>query len=384
MLNTHESELDAARREIARLKEQKGHTNGTATDDDISANISSESHLIISLKKQLESECLNSRNLKQQLELERVYASRITDKHNFLYNKLHGSTSRAHPNQQNTSTSSTGGGVGATTSSTSLLGGAGVERSSQNCDLESSDSMNLGFDDSFGLRGLQTFGLGETNNNTQRHQPSHSESDHLLFEGLITGGGGNDVSDVMMPLSQIVKQPSPSIATSSPLTSRHLMNGCCGSGAGSHHFTLAESGAALKSTASPSARLSTLQSQHQSFTRSDQLISLNRSNSTGNSATSKQPHFYSVPPPSNLINLSGVAVSGIGSSGVLSLTSLDGLESVNSRNSGGLSGRESSLTSLFQSVTSTIGGGKGLSPQKSADSPDVFNRAVPANLRSYN
>lgn len=87
-------ELEEAKKEIARLRallETKEEKNKEKTP----ASPVSDNYLIISLQHQLESERLNSRNLKHQLELERSYSSKVTEKHNFLMNRYHTPESQA-------------------------------------------------------------------------------------------------------------------------------------------------------------------------------------------------------------------------------------------------------------------------------------------------
>lgn len=88
-------DLEEAKKEIVRLRalleaKESGERNKdkTPTPPPVSDN-----YLIISLQHQLESERLNSRNLKHQLELERAYSSKVTEKHNFLLNRFHSSGS---------------------------------------------------------------------------------------------------------------------------------------------------------------------------------------------------------------------------------------------------------------------------------------------------
>ena len=95
-------DLEDAKKEITRqrtlLEAKDGERNKdkTPTPPPVSDN-----YLIISLQHQLESERLNSRNLKHQLELERAYSSKVTEKHNFLLNRFHstgsGTMTGSHP-----------------------------------------------------------------------------------------------------------------------------------------------------------------------------------------------------------------------------------------------------------------------------------------------
>jgi hypothetical protein len=132
LVNTNEKlkqELEEALKEITKLrvmleaKEGERNKEKTATPPPVSDN-----YLIISLQHQLESERLNSRNLKHQLELERAYSAKVTEKHNFLLNRIH--------------SSGTGGGGGTGQMATPPLG------------LGESGGGALRQTDSFGLRGL--------------------------------------------------------------------------------------------------------------------------------------------------------------------------------------------------------------------------------------
>lgn len=85
-----EKELEEAKQEIKKLKIKfslNATTSSTSspTEDSKDQMLKSgltESQLIIQLQKQLESERLNSRNLKQQLELDRAYWNRIAQDKN--------------------------------------------------------------------------------------------------------------------------------------------------------------------------------------------------------------------------------------------------------------------------------------------------------------
>ena len=70
-----EEQLEEAREEIARLTGAEGGADSGAV-------------AIFSLKKELESERLNSANLKRQLEMEQHLGKSVQDKHSSLLEKL--------------------------------------------------------------------------------------------------------------------------------------------------------------------------------------------------------------------------------------------------------------------------------------------------------
>lgn len=128
-------DLEEAKKEILRLRtlleaKESGERNKdkTPTPPPVSDN-----YLIISLQHQLESERLNSRNLKHQLELERAYSSKVTEKHNFLLNRFHSA-----------------GGVGGGGGVPVQLPGSPVGLSEPVVSARQSQTLP----DSFGLRGL--------------------------------------------------------------------------------------------------------------------------------------------------------------------------------------------------------------------------------------
>merc|ERR1712150_36706 len=97
--------------------------------------------------KQLDSEKLNSRNIKQQLELERVYANQISTKQKLLYNKI---------NKKSSIQAETVG------NSTSIMKGI-----SQNKHQNSILSTTRSGYDSFGLQGLLSNTAKQQKNSTQ-------------------------------------------------------------------------------------------------------------------------------------------------------------------------------------------------------------------------
>lgn len=364
-VNAQDIELDAARTEIARLKERDVLIHSSAKTDESNKTLTAETsraastkcsepttnasdnHLIISLQKQLESEKLNSRNLKQQLEIERVHASRISDKQNFSYNKVN----------QNTSIHS-----GNVAPSTPLLGGG-----SQN-NLDNSISTNFASgSDSFGLRGLIA-------NATQQHSTQHIDAcsfDGNPYERLV---GNLTSEDTYRSISNhstngsCLKQPP--ISTSSPIPSSvRAVNGRLN---GSNLLNSAIT------TQTSSAGLSTLP-QH-SFARSEHVIGgLNRSNSTGAATQSSgKQNFYTVPSSGSSIDrgTGNRNLGTIGGSG-MPLMGLDDSNTLLRSNSiaGGTS-TESSISSILQS---TATGGKMLSQNPTDSSEDMFKKM--ANLR---
>ena len=146
-VKTDESESPLSSEPISRT--------GSTNTKESSSTSSKESHLIISLQKQLESEKLSARNMKQQLELERMYATKISDKQTFLYNKVNPTTS-IH--------------TGTVGNSASILGTIPPNN------LEGAlSSTNFGSgSDSFGLRGLLA--------NTSTHQQPTQNTD--IYERL--------------------------------------------------------------------------------------------------------------------------------------------------------------------------------------------------------
>jgi hypothetical protein len=95
LVTSHENlkqELDEAKREISRLRLLLESKDGDRNKEKAPTPPPvSDNYLIISLQHQLESERLNSRNLKHQLELERAYSTKVTEKHNYLLNRFHSS-----------------------------------------------------------------------------------------------------------------------------------------------------------------------------------------------------------------------------------------------------------------------------------------------------
>ena len=213
VIDTQDQKLNDALNQLAQLKKEKESYN---TSDTINisesesstytisretlinseaATSSSDNQLIISLQKQLESEKLNSRNLKQQLELERSYASQITGKQSHLYHKLN----------QNKSIHS--GPMG----NSSLLGN--VSQSQGESSLSASSFISAS--DSFGLRGLLA-NTASQHNSTQRTN---------TYEGLI----GSDNSFQHHPklstnLHCITQTPNSSSSSVTPVNGLHHGN----------------------------------------------------------------------------------------------------------------------------------------------------------------
>jgi hypothetical protein len=82
-----EKELLEAKAELVLLKTDV-RNNSNSTSSNFPCN-NEATQLVIALQKQLESEKLNSRNLKHQVEIERIYSAKINDKHNNLMKQLH-------------------------------------------------------------------------------------------------------------------------------------------------------------------------------------------------------------------------------------------------------------------------------------------------------
>ena len=213
VLDTQDQKLNDALNQIAQLKKEKESSNTSDTinisDSESStytisretlinseaATSSSDNQLIISLQKQLESEKLNSRNLKQQLELERSYASQISGKQSHLYHKLN----------QNKSIHS--GPMG----NSNLLGN--VSQSQGESSLSASSFISAS--DSFGLRGLLA-NTASQHNSTQRTS---------TYEGLI----GSDDSFQYHPKPStnvhcITQTPNSSSSSVTPVNGLHHGN----------------------------------------------------------------------------------------------------------------------------------------------------------------
>ena len=351
-MNVQDQELDAARREIVKLKEQKVKVNlSSKTDDSDSspsaeqikrssinnndtATTSTENQLIISLQKQLESEKLNSRNLKQQLDLERLYATRISDKQNFLYNKANQNTSGHKTNVGNSS----------------LLGHVSQNK------LENTLTSNFGSSsDSFGLRGLLA------NTATQQHSTHNTD----IFEGLLgsddtfkalTNQSSNNVSINPPPIST----PSPIPSSLRPANGRHTNN------------------TMLNTAINPQAPTGFSPLAQHSFSRSEQLTSgLNRSNSTGASTSSNRHNLYNVPSSSNSLdhNSASSSTAGtIGGSG-LSLFGFDDSTSLLRSNSIA----DATATETSSSIYSSVIGVTTPSHNSTGSNEDMYTKM--ANLR---
>ena len=347
-LNARDQELDAARREIVKLKEQKIKENfsGKIADSDSSAEhlkravslnsndmttTSSENQLIISLQKQLESEKLNSRNLKQQLDQERLYSTRISEKQNFLYNKVNQNTPGQKPNVGNSS---------------SLLGAVPQNK------LDNTLTSNFGSSsDSFGLRGLLA------NTATQQHSTD-------IFDGLL---GSDDTFKALANHStNNVNMNPPPVSTPSPVpSSLRPTNG--------RHTN----STMLNSAINP--QTSTGFSALPHFSRSEQLSSgLNRSNSTGGSTSINRHNLYNVPSSTNNIDHNNVtsAAGTIGGSG-LSLFGLDDATSLLRSNSIA----DSTATETSSSIYSSVIGAKPPSQNSTGSNEDMYTKM--ANLRYF-
>ena len=348
-LNTQNSELDAARLEIEKLKGQGNDICSVKTDESESllsteplsrtgssnnneaTTGSKDSHVIISLQKQLESEKLNARNLKQQLELERVYATRISDKQNFMYNKI------------NTTTSIHTGGAG---NSATLLGAV------PHNNLEGTlSSTNFGSgSDSFGLRGLLA-------NTATQPQPTQNTD---IYKGLL----GSD--DTFKSLSN---HSTNSVGISQSISASSQVSSSVRSVNGRHSNNLLNSAITPQSTG-----LSALP-QH-SFSRSDHLIGgLNRSNSTGASTSSSRQNYFNIPPSSGNLdhNSANRTMGTIGGSG-LSLFGLDDSNSLLRSNSiAEATGIEAS------NLHSTAAAVKVLSQNSTGSNDDMYKKM--ANIR---
>lgn len=89
-----DKELQEAKMEIALLKSQNHQFMSQLS------NTPNDSSMILSLQKQLESEKQNSRNLRHQVEMERMYSTKVNEKHNNLVKQLHMTSTSPVPNAQ--------------------------------------------------------------------------------------------------------------------------------------------------------------------------------------------------------------------------------------------------------------------------------------------
>ena len=351
-LTARDQELEAAKREITKLKEQKVIENFSSKVDDsensteqlkrttsLNSNeittTSTENQLIISLQKQLESEKLNSRNLKQQLDQERLYATRISEKQDFLYNKVNQNTSGNKPTVGNSS---------------SLLGAVPQNK------IDNTLTSNFGsISDSFGLRGLLS--------NTATQQ--HSSTD--IFDGLLgsddifkalTNHSTNNVSINPPPVST----PSPVPSSLRPTNGRHTNN------------------TILNSAINPQASSTGFSAlpQH-SFSRSEHLTGgLNRSNSTGTPTSGNRHNLYNVPSSANNLDHNSVSntVGTIGGSG-LSLFGLNDTNSLLRSNSVA----DATSTETSSGIYSSVIGAKTPSQNSTGSNEDMYTKM--ANLRYH-
>ena len=347
-LNVQEQELEATRKEIRMLKGQDMLDNYNAKVDESHQHVASEStsivkngegakntsesELIISLRKQLDSEKLNSRNMKQQLELERVYANQISTKQKLLYNKI------------NKKSSIHAGTVG---NSTSIMEGI-----SQNNYQNSISSTNFGSGyDSFGLQGLLA--------NTAKQQNSTQNAN--IYEGLV----GSD--DSFKPVtnhsvnSACISQPSISTSSKNSSSVQELNNRHNGS-------------SILNTTLTPQVPTGLPVLPQNPFSRSEQLIGgLSRSNSTGTPSLSSRNNFYGVSSNVSPVNHS-IASSTLGVGGL----SLFGLDDTNSL-LGGSSIADGAGTESLSNFHSTAGGVNVPSQNSTTTNDDMYKKM--ANLR---
>jgi len=181
-----EKELVEAKEEIARLKANLASKMQMQADNSVAEN--NNANLILVLKKELESERLNSRNLQTQLEMERQHGKTVQDKHTSLINKLQNIT----------------GSTAAVTAAAAAAAAAAADSSSSSPSNSPSPAATVGggggggvggyssFGDSFGLRGLLA--------NTSPH--------HTFSNGVGNGGGSNDYVG-RMTAQQLFNNPPP-------------------------------------------------------------------------------------------------------------------------------------------------------------------------------